>query len=458
MFVAAGSSHPSFPSAGTVVSASAPIRRPAPPVRLASAQRVQLPPSTDDPFAAQPELRFGPLVDEVLARNRSLEAMRASWLAAAERYPQARALDDPVFTGLVAPASLDPAVNAIPGNVPGYMVGGAQKLPWFGKLRLRGQAALDESRAARWNFADAQLAIAEAAGLAYYDYYLARQELALNAENTAKLREFHEIAARKYEANLAPQQDMLQAEVELAELARRQIELERFERVAIARLNTLMHRMPDAYLPPAPARLDAPSLALSAAELRMTAVSRRPDLAALRAQIRAEQARLQLADKEFMPDFEIFGRYDAFWHQPSQRGQVGMNMNVPLYRDKRYAAVREAQWRLSQRRAEYEQRIDDIHREVQTAYERFDEAQQTVGLYINQILPAARKNVESSLAAYESGRGDFLRLVAAQRQLIVLQERFQESIADYHRRRIELERVVGEPLAASHAESIPPGR
>ncbi|HEX5499193.1 MAG TPA: TolC family protein, partial [Thermomicrobiales bacterium] len=219
-----------------------------------------------------------------------------------------------------------------------------------------------------------------------------------------------------------------------------------------------MHRMPDAYLPPAPASLDAPPLALSAAELRGTAVSRRPDLAALGAQIRAEQSRLQLAYKEFKPDFEVFGRYDNFWSQASQRGQMGLNMNVPLYRDKRYAAVREVQWRLSQRRAEYEQRIDDIHREVQTAYERFDEAQQTVGLYAERILPAARKNVESSLAAYESGRGDFLRLVAAQRQFIVLAERYQQSIADYHRRRIELERVIGQPLdRATSAESIPPG-
>jgi len=455
-----------FPRPATTASAASSRRdarttneKPTPPARLASLHLVQQPVGVDDPFAGQPELQLPRLLGEVLARNQTLAAMRAAWLSAAERYPQARALDDPVFTGMAAPASLSSAVTSVPGNVAGYVVGGAQKLPWFGKLQLRGDAALAESRAARWDVDDARLQIIEAAGLAYYDYYLVRQDLALNVENTAKLREFHDIAARKYEANLAPQQDMLQAKVELAELARRQIELERLERIAIARINTLMHRMPDAYVPAAPASLQAPLLALSAAELRATAVTRRPDLASLAAKIRAEQARLQLANKEFMPDFEVFGRYDNFWTQASQRGQVGLNMNVPLYRDKRYAAVREAQWRLSQRRAEYEQRIDDINREVQTAYERFDEAQQTVGLYTDQILPAARKNVDSAFAAYETSGGDFLRLVAAQRQLISLQERYQESIADYHRRRVELERVVGQPLPNGQAaEEIPPGR
>jgi outer membrane protein TolC len=394
----------------------------------------------------------------VQARNQSLQAMRAAWLAAAQRYPQERALDDPVFSSMLAPASLNSGIAGVPGNSAGYTVGGAQKLPWFGKRTLRGEAALAESRAARWDVDDARLSIIETAGMAFYDYYLVRQDLALNVQNTSKLREFHDIAAHKYEVNLAPQQDMLQAEVELAELARRQIELERLERIAIARINTLMHRPPDAYVPPPPGRLDSPQLILSVAELRGLAAAQRPDLAAAGAKIRAEQARLQLAQKEFLPDFEVFGRYDNFWSQPSLRGQVGVNMNVPLYRDKRYAAVREAQWRVSQRRAEYEQRIDDVNREVQTAYERFDEAQQTVGLYTEQILPAARKNVDSVFAAYESGRGDFLRLVAAQRQLISLQERYQESIADYHRRRVELERVVGQPLTAAPVEAIPPGR
>lgn len=429
------------------------------PAHLTALVRQVSQPTRDNEFSGQQELQLPQLVGEVLARNQTLAAMRAASLAVAQQYPQARALDDPLLMSMIAPASLNSGIAGIPGNSAGYLVGGSQKLPWFGKRQLRGDAALAESRSARWEVDDARLAIVEAAALAYYDYFLVRQQLALNVQNTVKLREFHDIAARKYESNLVPQQDVLQAEVELAELARRQIELERAQRIAVARINTLMHNPPDAYLPPPPAHLDALPVRVSAVELRAIAVSRRPDLASLSAKIQAEQARLRLAEKEFMPDVELFGRYDNFWSQPSLRGQVGVNMNVPLYRDKRYAAVREAQYRLSQRRAEYQQRIDDINREVQTAYEQFDEAQRTVVVYTSQILPAARKNVDSAFAAYESGRGDFLRLIAAQRQLIALQERFQESVANYHRRRVELERVVGQSLAGPSAiERFLPGR
>lgn len=425
----------------------------APIVRLQDDRRPFPQARLDDLFPDSQELELPQLVDAVLSRNRTLAAMRAASLSAAQRYPQARALDDPVFTSALAPASL--TSNVAPGNSAGYMIGGAQKLPWFGKRSLRGDAALAESRAAQWDAADVRLQVIEAASLAYYDYFLVRQDLALNRENSAKLREFHDIAARKYEVNQAPQQDMLQAKVELAELAQRQLELERLERIAIARINTLMHRPPDAYLPPAPLRLDSPRLTMSAANLRTAALGRRPDLAAAGARLRAEQAQLQLAYKEFLPDFEVYGRYDNFWSQASLRGQMGLNMNVPLYRDKRHAAAREAQWRVAQRRAEYEQLMDDVNREVQIAFEQFDEAQQTLGLYVEQILPAARQNVDSAQAAYEASGGDFLRLVAAQRQLIVLQERYQESIANYHRRRSELERVVGQSLPSAPSEAIP---
>ena len=42
--------------------------------------------------------------------------------------------------------------------------------------------------------------------------------------------------------------DVLQAELELADLARRQLELARMQKVAIARINTLLRRWPDAPL------------------------------------------------------------------------------------------------------------------------------------------------------------------------------------------------------------------
>ncbi len=408
----------------------------------------------DEIFAGQAELSLDSLVNEVVNRNQSLQAMLAAWRAAAQRYPQAVSLDDPMLASLFGPGSFaNPDVND------SWSIDVSQKVPWPGKRRLRGGVRRAETGAAYQEVGILQLQLAEAATLAYFDYYEASRELELNAENTKRMREFRSIAVAKVESGQVTQQDVLQADVELAELARRGVELVRMQRVAAARINTLLHRAPDVPLPEAARKVGEPPALPEAALLQAAAIAQRPDLAALRARIRAEQYAVELACKEFYPDLGFIGRYDQFWEQPSQRGQVGMNLNLPLYRDKRRAAVREATFRVAQRRAEYEQRIDDARNEVQTAYERLVESRQVVNLYRRQIVPASQQNVASAETGYSAGRVDFLRLVEAQRQLIKLREDQYRAIADFHRRLAELQRAIGGTLPdAAAAEEIAPNR
>ena len=406
----------------------------------------------DDPFAGQSELSLEPLISEVQARNPSLQAMVAAWRASAERYPQVVSLEDPMFGFMLAPDAL--ARSGLSGG-PGYMLEASQKLPWFGKRDLRGQAADAEASAMRLDVDDARFKLIEMAKLAYLDYYLVQREREINSQNGSIVQDFREIALAKYRGNLVTEQDVLQSDVELAELKRRQIELERVHKVAIARINTLLHRAANHVLPPPLQGLPAPDLPVTTEVLQQWAMNRRPDLAALGVRVRAEQAAADLATKEFCPDVEVVGRYDTIGMDQPYRGQVGLNVNIPLYRDRRRAAVREAEFKVSQRRAEYEQRLDDIHNDVEATAEQAIETRRIVALYHDTILPAAEQNVEAAKAAYSAGKLDFLRLIDAQRQLIMLQEKRFEAQTDYHRRLAELERVVAGPLVDLSAESLP---
>jgi cobalt-zinc-cadmium efflux system outer membrane protein len=408
-------------------------------------------------FGNQSELSADELVGLVLMRNQTVQAMAATWRAATQRYPQAVSLEDPMFNSNFAPASF--ASNQVQ---PGYILGASQKIPWRGKRPLRGEQARAEAAGALQDAEDVKLQLAEAARLAFYDYYLVERQLDLNVENLARLDEFRSTARDRYEANLVPESDLLQADLELADAKRRQFELERMEGIAKARINTLLHRDPGTVLPPPPASLGAADEPPPAEELRALALARRPDLAAMEARIRAERAALALAYKDFYPDLELFARYDSFWQPSSQRdlrSQVGLNMNVPLYRDRRRAAAQEAMFNITRRRAEYEQRIDDIHQEVQAAYEQLRESHRVVDLYSSLSLPAAEQNVAAARAGYLTGQENFLRLVFAQRQFIALRDKYQEAIANYHRRHAELERVVGGSLPSQPpVEVIAPGR
>ena len=126
-----------------------------------------LPVDSDDLFAGITELPLETLVATVTARNPSLQAAYAAWNAAAERYPQAVALDDPMLQSMFAPATF--AANSPTQS--SYMLGVAQRVPWHGKRALRGQVAQWDANASAWDASEVQLRLEVAARIAFFDYY-----------------------------------------------------------------------------------------------------------------------------------------------------------------------------------------------------------------------------------------------------------------------------------------------
>ena len=395
-----------------------------------------------DPFLGQAELSVERLVAEVQARNPSIAVASSAWRAAAERCPQVVSLDDPMFTCMVSPSGVGTMDDG------GWMVQASQKIPWAGKRALRGSAASAEADAMKGDIGDARLRLSEAAKTAFYDYYLARRQVEVNDSTGRLLTQFREIATNKYQVGQATEQDVLQADVELATLESRRTELTRDEQIAIARINTLLHRAVDHLLPPPPAKVSLPGSLPAAETLQQAAVQSRPDLYAIQSRIRAEQANAELASREYYPDVNLVAKYDGFMPD-NMRAQVGMDINVPIQYARRSAAVREASERVAQRSAEYQDRLDQVRYEVQSGLDRARQSGRVVHLYEEKILPATQRSLDSALANYTSGKLDFLRLLDAERQLNTQREMYYQALADYHRRLAELERAVGEPVVSN---------
>ena len=320
---------------------------------------------SDDLFAGADELSLGHLIAAVQARNPSMQAAQAAWSAAAERYPQAIALDDPMLQSMFAPASF--ASNTTSQS--SYYIGMAQRAcPGMANENCAGQLATMGSSGrlvGRRRSENSRLAVT--ARVAFFDFYLVDRELDLNQRNVELMQDFRAAAKAKYESNQVSEQDLSAADLELAKLQQMRLELEQSQRTTMARINTLLHRRPDYPLPAPPAQLTTTDQVPEALVLRELAIEHRPELAALASRIQSEQTAVALACKEYYPDFEFMGRYDSFWTDRSQRPQVGMNMNVPLNKDRRGAAVREAQFKLSKLMAEYAGQQDSVREEVQNA-------------------------------------------------------------------------------------------
>jgi outer membrane protein TolC len=398
-----------------------------------------------EPLPAASELTAEFVIEQVLARNPTLAQMAAAVDAAAARYPQVTSLDDPSFSTWLAPGSL--GSNKVNDSA---RVEVTQKFPFPGKRSLRGEAALAKTAAAGSDLDDTKLQLVESARMAFADYYLVERSLEVNEEGLKLLGEFKKNAETRYQTGQAPQQDVLQADVETGRQSERKLALERARQVTRARLNTLMNRPADSPLPPPSKGLAKPQPLPETAAIREAALARRPDLRAQQARVAADQAALGLAEREFYPDIEAMAAYDSFWQasddQQRLRGQVGVRLNLPIRLDRRRAAVAEASAQLAQRRAQLAQQVNQVGLEVEQAIAQVRESEQALKLYEEKILPAARENVKAAQTAYMTGKVPFLSLIEAQRNLIELRDRYNQTGAEYQQRRATLERVSGGAL------------
>jgi outer membrane protein TolC len=329
---------------------------------------------------------------------------------------------------------------------PGYRVEVSQKILWPGKRNLRGEMARADAGAAAEDVSDMRLQLVEMARNAFVEYYLVHRVQEVNDEAIRLINESRGNAETRFRTGQISQQDILQADVELSKQRERGVTLERMRRVAIARLNTLMHQEPTAPLPPPPAKLAKTQTLDPASTLIAQALAARPDLRALEQRIASDRAALALAYKDYWPDVEVAGAYDTIMGNGPMRDlapQIGLRMNLPVRTNKRQGAVAEAQAKIAQRCAELAAKTDQVKFQIQEAYEQVVESEKILNLYETKILPQSSENVKAAQSAYVTGKTPFVSLIEAQRGLVMQRDRHFEITADYFRRRATLDRLVG---------------
>lgn len=383
--------------------------------------------------ALGPTLTASTLVDRVLAQNAGLTAAEAAAEAAAYRIEPAGSLDDPVLSFGAAPRSSE------------YNVDFSQRLPWPGTLSAREAAARHAASAVDRSVDAERLALTAAAKQAYAEWYFVARGLEIHGEVEALLEDLIATAQARYAAGSGLRQDVLQAEVESAELETEALRLRRQRSAARARINALLNRAPDAPVPPA-AGIEVARPALDARALERLALERHPELERLDAEIAAASSRVTVARKKFFPDFQVRAGYNALWNDSEKRPMLGVSINVPLDRGRRQAELDRAQ--AEARRAE-STRSDERARllaDIARARAEVVELVESVAVHADELLPLAEDYLSAAITDYQSGTGAFLNVVTAEQRLLRTRLNLERARADYVRRLAELERLTGGPF------------
>lgn len=394
---------------------------------------------------ANTPMRLDDLIAEALANNPEIQAAERMVDAKRAVAPQQRTLPDPTISGgwmgnIVPPFSVQ---TGDPSSARTLSV--SQDIPFPGKLALQGRIADTEADATRWNAEQVKLAVISNLKQAYYDLFFIDKSIEIVDKDKDLLEKLAKIAEARYTVGKGMQQDVIRAQVEVSKLLERLTLLEQRKGVSEAMIRNLLDRPPDAPVG-IPVEVTKTNVSYSLSQLDTMAEANSPELKSKEREIDKSELAMNLAHKNYYPDFGVGFTY---YNRPQMPEMYGVNVTakVPLYfwKKQRYG-VEEAASLLVNARKETETTRADLFFRVKDQYLAMKASERLMDLYSKAIVPQSSLALDSSLAGYQVGSLDFLSMLSNFLDVLNYELSYYDSLTSYQKAVAHLEAVIGMPL------------
>jgi outer membrane protein, heavy metal efflux system len=388
--------------------------------------------------------KLADLIAEAQRNNPRIAAARQAWRAATYVSSQVSTLPDPqVMVQHVTVGSPRPFAGFSNQMMADFGVGFSQELPYPGKLKLRGAIAESEADVARERIDSVRVAVVGDLKAAYFRIGYVTQAIAILERDADLLKQVGQAAEIRYRSGMDSQQAVLQAQLEstklLREITKRQLEKGQLE----AKLKQLLNR------PQSSGDIEAEplaerQLANTYDELLTAAKAQNPDLRGAEEMIARQKLQVDLAHKDFYPDFSLQYMYlhtsDAF----PERYMWSFGVRVPIYRNRRQRQeLAQAEAGVNQSHDEYKAQAQLTAAELRDQYVVAQKTAELLKIYREGLVPQARAEFQAALVAYQTNREDFQALLASFEDVLRLDEEYWQNVAEHETALARLEQITG---------------
>jgi outer membrane protein TolC len=402
------------------------------------------------PLAAQggSVLKLDDLIAEALQNNPQLRAARHQTAAAQTRVDQVTSWDAPQLGVEFFQTPIKSFPNPVKnGMETDYFL--QQMFPFPGKLSSMGKAAEYNASMLDQGYKGLERKIIRDLKSAYYELYLVQRKIEINAENQELMRRFVDIASKQYEVGMGKQPDILRAQTELSTLVTDGLNLQKEKKVVESMINTILSRPANEPLGFV-SEIEANIPKWTFEQLRPLAIENRPEVQAMNFGIEMNKAELSASKREYFPDLMARVMYkdmamtkDDFW-----AAMVGISIPIaPWTSGKVVSKVDENELNVKKAEEEYKSMKNMTLFEVQDALVKVQTNQNIVLLYKNTTIPQAEQTLQSTIAAYQTGKTEFLMLIDAYRMLLMSRLDYYMAVMNYMASQAQLEQAVGLDLA-----------
>lgn len=385
------------------------------------------------------------LVNEALLNNPEINASKNRYLATTKRPSQEGSLPNPIIGGRIKNVSFDEITL---GDDPrsDVQVFFSQEIPFPGKLSTKEKVALENAESQKWMTDAVTKNIIAELKSAYFDWYFINKSIEITTKNKELLSKFAKIAEVKYEVGIGIQQDVLKAQVEVSRFIERLQLLDEKKQTIEYKIKKLLNRPLDSVLGK-PEKVIKTEFILTNAEITEITKKQAPLIQSSSDIVDSRNESLNLAKKQYLPDFIIGGTYfnrsggngnlDDIW-------QLSLGLRVPLYywRKERFG-VEEASLNLLEAKENYEAMEDNILFQVKDSFITAQTAENLLKLYKGGIIPQSSLSLESAISGYQVGDVDFLTLLNNLITLFNFELEYYDQLTVYQKALVKIEEVSG---------------
>lgn len=382
------------------------------------------------------------LVTEAEQSNPEIAAAERGYQAATHVAPQASALPDTQVTvQQFAVGSPRPFAGYTNSEFAYIGLGASQEIPYPGKRGLRAQVATREADVRHVQIESVRRTVIDKLKTDYFRLAYLQQTLSVLERNDQLLKDVEQIVESRYRVGKGNQQEVLKAQLQhtkiLQEITMHHREVGQLE----AQLKQLLNRpqeSPDIQTEPLAARV----VTQSASELLNLARQQNPNIQVQQAMVTKTESQVELAKKEFRPDFSVQYMYENTDRKFRDYYMASFSFTLPN-RGRRKAELAEAQANQDQANKQLEAEIQQRSAEVQEQYVVAQTSQEELKIYKDGLIPQSNATFQSALAAYQANRQDFETLLASFMDVLNLEIEYQRELADHEMALARLETLTG---------------
>lgn len=377
--------------------------------------------------------------------NPGLRADFEVWKASIEQIIQKQTLPDPRFTYTYFIEHLETRTG--PQT---YRLAISQAFPWFGKLQLRGETAFLNSEIRRMKFESEKRSLYYKVETSYIELYRLNENRKIIKENMELLKYLETVAQTGYSAGRIPYSSVIRAQMEIGKMENRIQSLEEMISATKSEMKSLLGISRDMDIPvPSSLPETEPLQTGPAGEFQ---ASHNPDVLALDFKIKKAEKQIDLARKEFYPDFALGFMYmnteDSFMDNVKGSGSdpyaVTFSLDLPLWRWKYRAMEREKKSEHAATGQKRQNLVNQLNARIDKILFQYRDAERKINLFRDNLIPKSRETLEVTRQSFSAGDAGFTEVIDIQRNLLEFEQILIDSMAKRAARIAEYNMIAGD--------------